>query len=213
MSSTVVPPDDEVLDDGPELGPALRVEAGRGLVEEQHRRFVHERRREVEAASHPTRVRPDEPVAGAEQVEALEQRVGAELDVGSEMWVRRPTRRRFSAALRFSSTAAYCPASPIDARTRVGSSVTSQPSTRTWPLVGREQRREHADRGRLARTVRSEQPEHPTRGHVERDALQRLDVAEALDEVLDQDRRFAGARFGHALRLWRRLGALGPLRR
>ena len=42
----------ELLDHAPELVAALRVEAGGGLVEEQHRRTVHERGGEVEATAH-----------------------------------------------------------------------------------------------------------------------------------------------------------------
>ena len=47
---------DELLDDRPQLGAAARVEAGGRLVEEQHRRAVHERGGEVEAAAHAARV-------------------------------------------------------------------------------------------------------------------------------------------------------------
>ena len=45
-------PANELLDHAPEVAPALRVEAGRRLVEEQHRRAVHERGGEVEPAAH-----------------------------------------------------------------------------------------------------------------------------------------------------------------
>ena len=50
--------------------------------------------------------------------------------------VNRPTMRRFSRPVRFSSTAANCPASPMLARTASGSRVTSRPSTRAVPPSG-----------------------------------------------------------------------------
>ena len=61
------------LDDPPEIGAAPGVEARRRLVEEEHRRLVDERAREVDAAPHPARVRANEAVAGVGQVEALEE--------------------------------------------------------------------------------------------------------------------------------------------
>ena len=77
MSSTVVPRATRLLDDAPELGAAPRVEPGRRLVEEQHRRLVHERGGEVEPAPHAARVGAHGPVAGVDEVEALEQLVGS----------------------------------------------------------------------------------------------------------------------------------------
>ena len=56
---------------------AARVEPGRGLVEEQHRRAVDERGGEVEAPAHPTREGPHEAVGRLDELEALEQLVGA----------------------------------------------------------------------------------------------------------------------------------------
>ena len=52
---------------------ARRVQAGRGLVEEQHLRAVHEREREVQAAAHAARVAADAPVGGLREPDALEQ--------------------------------------------------------------------------------------------------------------------------------------------
>ena len=51
----------------------LRVEPGGRLVEEQHRRPVHERRREVEPAPHAARVGAHQTVGGVGQVEPFEQ--------------------------------------------------------------------------------------------------------------------------------------------
>ena len=64
---------DERLDRVPEADPAADVEAGRRLVEEQHRRPRDERRGEVEAAAHAAGVGADEPVARVGEVEVREQ--------------------------------------------------------------------------------------------------------------------------------------------
>ena len=61
----------------PQGGAAGGVEAGGGLVEEQHRRLVHERQREVEPAAHAAGVGADPPVGGAGEADALEQHVAA----------------------------------------------------------------------------------------------------------------------------------------
>ena len=60
---------DELLDHAPEVGATRGVEAGRGLVEEEHRRPVHERGREVEPAAHPAGVGLAGPVGRVGEVE------------------------------------------------------------------------------------------------------------------------------------------------
>ena len=68
---------DELLDRVPEPDPAAEVETGRRLVEEEHRRPRHERRGQVEAPTHATRVGADEPPSGLDEVERGQQLVGA----------------------------------------------------------------------------------------------------------------------------------------
>jgi hypothetical protein len=95
--------------------------------------------------------------------------------------------RRFSAPVRFSSTA-YCPARPNGLGT-------------LWLLhhvhaehpggagVGVEQRGEYADARRLAGTVRAEQSQHLAHRYLEGDAVERVHVAEVLDQPVGLDRR------------------------
>ena len=56
---------------------ADRVEAGGRLVEEEHAGFVDERGGEVESALHPAGVAADAAVGGGDEVDPLEQGVGA----------------------------------------------------------------------------------------------------------------------------------------
>ena len=70
-----VPAADELLDHAPEIGAAWRVEPGRRLVEEEHRRLVHERGREVEPAAHPAGERAQRDGRPRRDAEALEELV------------------------------------------------------------------------------------------------------------------------------------------
>ena len=72
---------DELLDDAPQVAATHGIESGRRLVEEEHRRAVHEGGGEVEPASHATRVRPYRPVGGVGKAERLEQLLGAGADL------------------------------------------------------------------------------------------------------------------------------------
>ena len=67
----------EPLDLLPERAAALRIEAGRRLVEEEDLRPVDERQREVEAALHAARVPADLAIGGIGQPDALDQLVAA----------------------------------------------------------------------------------------------------------------------------------------
>ena len=77
VSTIVVPSAREAVDDVPQLQPAARVEAGRRLVEEQHRRRDHEAGGQVEAPAHAARVRAQRAVGRVRELEHVEQLGGA----------------------------------------------------------------------------------------------------------------------------------------
>ena len=64
---------DQILDHAPQVGAPLRVEPCRRLVEEEDRRFVHERSREVEPAAHATGEGARHAVSGVRDAEALQE--------------------------------------------------------------------------------------------------------------------------------------------
>ena len=68
---------DELADEAPDVVARLRVEPGRGLVEDQQARAADEARAEVEPAAHATRVAAHDPVAGLDEAESLERLAGA----------------------------------------------------------------------------------------------------------------------------------------
>ena len=86
VSSSVVPSRDQAPDDVPHAQPAAGVEAGRRLVEEQQPRPPDERAGEVEPAAHAAGVGLDDPVAGVDQVELLEQLAGARFASALGSW-------------------------------------------------------------------------------------------------------------------------------
>ena len=105
----------------------------------------------------------------------------------------------FSRPVRFSSTAAYWPASPMVRRTASAWVTTSRPRTAAASRVGTEDGGEDAHDGRLARPVRSEQPEHGAGLHLKGDAVERPDVAarEDLDQVVGLHRQGRVRRISH----------------
>ena len=68
---------DELAEQLPQVVAALRIEPGRRLVEEQHRRRGDEARGEIEPPAHAARERAHEPVGHVVEPELLEQLVGA----------------------------------------------------------------------------------------------------------------------------------------
>ena len=68
---------DQTPHDLPHRATAARIEAGRRLIEEDDLRRADQGHRQIETATHPTRVRHDDPVGGIGQLEPLEQLVGA----------------------------------------------------------------------------------------------------------------------------------------
>ena len=57
---------------------AHRVEPGRRLVEEEHYRFVHQRERKVEPATHTTAIGADASIRCCREPDTLEQFAGAD---------------------------------------------------------------------------------------------------------------------------------------
>ena len=180
VRSTVVPRGDQPSIALPERHAAARVEAGRRLVEEEHRRPGDQRGGEVEAAAHAARVRADESAAGLGEVERREQLV--------RPLARRPAAEVVEAADHLEVLEAgqvlvhgRVLAGEPDALAHLAASrTTSKPATRAVPSSGREQRRQDPDGRRLAGAVRAEQAEDGPGRDEQVDAVERDDVAVAL---------------------------------
>ena len=186
----------------PQRGPALGVETGRGLVQEDDPRRVHERERKVEPPLHSARVRAhaaalrpptDRRVRGAPlRVSALRRTCSRASLPGAG---RAPWRSAGG------SSAASCSATPISGVPRPLSRDVV-PADEGLPAARRRQQRdEHLDRRALPCAVRAEASVDLAFVHVQIDPVDRAWASlELPDELVNLDRVLGN--------LWRSLGCL-----
>jgi hypothetical protein len=182
---------DELLDDAPQVVAADGVESRRRLVEEQHGRLVHERRREVEASAHAAGVRLGRSVGGVGQAEHLEQLVGAGPHVpGREVGELADEAEVLAAGEVLVDRCVL--AGETDQRAHgVGLAHHVVAEHARPPGVGLDDRGQDPHGRRLAGAVRAEEAEHGARRHAQVDAVEGVDVAEALAQAFDRDGGFA----------------------
>ncbi|SUA41734.1 Uncharacterised protein [Nocardia africana] len=193
----------ERVDQIPHTLAAARVQAGGRLVEEDHLRAHHQPAGDVDATAHTAGVVPHRALTGADQVEFLEQGVGAAAGVllgqthqpaeqfevlasGEVLVQRRVLPRHHDRA-------------PHPGR--IGDHVV--PGHRGAARIGPQQGGQDLDRGGLAGAVGSEDAQHRGAGRGETDALQRLHLAEGFAHIIDHDGRIGagGAHTGTAGRI------------
>ena len=181
----------QALDLAPQRAAALRVQAGRRLVEEQHARAVQQREREVQAALHAAGVAADLAARGVAQPDAVEQLLAARGGTRpSRGRAAPPWRSMCSQPVRKSSSAASCSAAPIVRRIcRPVASMTSRPATRRASRrSGGSSVDEHQHGRRLAGAVGPEEAVDLARRDLQVDAVDGLDPAlELAREPLDED--------------------------
>jgi hypothetical protein len=183
---------DQVPHHLPEVVAAVGVEAGGGLVQEQHPGVADQAGGEVEAVAHAPGVRLHRPSRGVGELEALQQLVGAGAggaagqaqQAGDEVQVlataERLVQRRVLAG----------DADQLPHLVRLAADVVALDGG--VPGVGADQGGEDAHRGRLAGPVRAQQAEHRAQFRLEVDAGQGGRAAEALHQPLGIDRGFHG---------------------
>ena len=173
---------DPAFDRLPEADAAARVEPGGRLVEEEDRRPGDQGGGEVEAAAHPARVGADEAVGGFVEVEALQQLGGA----GARLALRQVVEAADHLQV-------LGPGQVLVHRRVLTGEADLGPQPRRLAgdveagdagaaAVGREQRGEDADRGRLAGAVGPEQAEHGAGRDLQIDAVERPHVAVGLTQ-------------------------------
>ena len=181
---------DHRLDRLPQRDPAARVEPGRRLVQEDHRRLGDQRRREVEAPAHAARVRLDEPVARLVELEPVEQRARP---LGRALLAEVVEAADHLQVLEAGQVLVDRGVLPRQAdlspqRRRVVTDVEAHHARRAGG--GREERGQDPDRGRLAGAVRAEQAEHRPALDAQVDSAERFDVLVRLGEALGLDCEF-----------------------
>ncbi len=175
---------DQRADHVPLLPTAPWIEPGRRLVEKEHRWQQNERRRQVEAPSHATRVGFRNSVGGVHQVELAEQLLGAALCVVPRNVIQLPDHLQV-----FASGQVFVDRDRLAGQADLGldpvgvfDDVEAGDGGATG--VGFEQGRQDTHRGRLARTVGPEQREERTLVDVEVQPVQRADAPVTLDQSL-----------------------------
>ncbi len=180
----------EVGDLLPHVRARLGVEAGGGLVEEQHLRAVDESHGDVELALHPTGVRAREAPTGVGEAEALQQRAHLLGQRPPAHSVELPGEREVLAAGRVGVHAGALSDHADRAAYAVGLAQHVHAGHRGGPGVGPGQRGEDLHSGGLARPVGAEQPKDRPGLHLEAKAVERAHVTGVgLDEVGRLDRR------------------------
>ncbi len=165
------------LDLPPELDPRLGVEPGRRLVEEEHLRPVDEAERDVETALHPARVGLRDSGRRLGQPETLEQLLnplaargaGQPVDLGLHLQVLAAARLRVEAVLLADD------ADRAAHGFRVADDI--EAGHARLAAVRARERGQDLDRGRLAGSVRAEQPEDRARLDCEAEPVERADAA------------------------------------
>ena len=171
-----------------------RVQAGGGLVEEDHRRPAGEARAEVQPAAHAARVRRDAAVGGLGEPEALEHLAGAGPRLGAGQTVEAADHLEVltPGQLLVDGRELTGQTDPAAHRERFVDDVVAEHARAARCRA--QQRGEDAHERRLAGAVGPEQPEDGGGLDLEVEAVERDDVAERLPDILGAD----GERAGHA---------------
>ena len=176
------------LDRLPQPEPAAGVEAGRRLVQEQHRRAEHERGREVEPAAHAARVRLHGPPGGLGEVEPLEQLARPVARRGTWHVVQAADHLEVLEAGQVLVDGRVLAGEADLGAQRRGVAHDVEPRDPRGAAVRLQQRGQDPHRGGLAGSVGAEQSQHAARTCREVHAAEGAHRAVRLLEPLDDDR-------------------------
>ena len=166
-----------------------RVEAGRGLVEDQQARAAQQRRGDPQALAHPVRVAADPVLARA--ASARRSRAPRRCARARR---RRPARPAARGSCARSGTGRSAAPRRIRRRPRARARPWrsgSRPNSSTVPSVGMIRPERHAQRRGLAGAVGPEEAVHVAGAHVQVDVVDRQDLLVALDQPARPDGRRA----------------------
>jgi hypothetical protein len=180
----------EPLDLTPHLHPRLRIKARGRLVEEQHLRAVQQAHGDLEPPLHAPRIGPHLASRGLGQPETLQGVGDALLELAPGQPVELALQHEVLPAgrLRIGTVLLADHADRSSHADRIGEHV--DPADLGAPAVGSRQRRQHANRGRLASAVGPEQPEDRPRLDGHADPVKRGDRGRVgLSQILRLDRQ------------------------
>jgi hypothetical protein len=178
---------DEAAEELPEVVAALRIEAGRRLVEEQHRRARDQAGRKIEPPAHAPGERPHQALSCLLEPQLGEQLRGAPAHGRTRQVVETAHELEVRAGREQAVDGGALPRQS-DTSTHLGGLGDGVEAGHERTAGGRQrQRREDADGGRLARSVVAEQAEDAAGGSVEARLAQRPDVAVGFGQTVGVD--------------------------
>jgi hypothetical protein len=187
---------DEALDRLPQADAAARIQPGRRLVEEQHRRVRDQRGREVEPAAHAAGVGLGHALGCVGELEALEQLAGAGRRGLAAHAVEAADHHEVLLAGQVLVDGGVLAREPDLGAQRAGVADDVEARHAGAARVRLQEGREDADGRGLAGAVRPEHAEHGALGDAEVDAVERAHLPERLHETIDGDRRLVTGCFG-----------------
>jgi hypothetical protein len=179
---------DQAAHGHPDLVPLGRVEPGGRLVQEDHRRPADQARSQVEAPPHAPGVRLGGPVGRLGEVEVGQQLGGPALRVGRAQVEQPADQHQVLGSGQVVVDGGVLPGQPDQAAYPPGVGDHVEPTDPGNAAVRAQQRGQHPDRRRLARTVRAEHAEHGSGADREVHSGQRGGLAEPLHQALGLDR-------------------------
>ncbi len=185
-----MPPRAQVVDQRPELGADLRVEADGRLVEQDQLRFVDEAAGEQQAAAHPAGELVDGVAAALAQAGQVERPVDRGADVGHPVEAGEDGEVVFDGDVDVEVVELRDDAHLGAGRLRVAGQLVAERAQ--FAGVGQRLTGQQPHRRRLAGAVGAEQAEADALGHVEVEAVDRRDRAEPLHHAAQFDRRHGG---------------------
>ena len=167
----------------PQRGPALEIQAGRRLIEEQDPWLVHQRHGEVQTPLHPTRIASNTAIGGLREADPLEQGLGAR----PALLGRNALEGRLEGQV-LATREDHVQRRLLERRSDCGADLRSLTHDVKAPDGGtparrRQKRREHQHGGRLAGAVGAEEPVDLTGLHRE---VYLVDGARPFTELTDQ---------------------------
>ena len=177
----------QVVDQRPELGADLRVEADRRLVEQDQLRLVDEAAGEQEAPAHAAGELVDGVVAAVVQPREVERAVDGGGDVRDPVEAREDREVVLDRDVDVEVVELRHDAHLGPGLLRLAGQLVAEHAE--LALVGDRLAGQQPHRRRLAGAVRAEQAEADALGHVEVEPVDGRDRAEALDDTAELDRR------------------------
>ncbi len=176
---------DQLPDGQPHVDPALGVEPGRRLVQEDDGRVAHQAHGDVEPAAHPTREGEHVAVGGLVEVELVQQLGGGLPRIGDAAQL--AYQHQVLPGAEHVVHRGELPGQAYLFANLGGLLRHVEPSDARRAAIGLDQRGQDVDRGRLARAVGSEQSEDRAPPDGERDVVEYRYSLVSLHEVSHLD--------------------------